>query len=401
MKLEVIDMPLNDKPYQIPQKVLDAQHQQDLNKHELNLIKAFANTSKDEVFTQNTVRAFIDFVWPIAQQKIIRCVFLPYLAFTMYFMLYLVVIKRLEAIKLEDKQFYEFTAGMFAVYDIMFKSVLFLGCFYFIFQDLRQMNSLASNPIVLWSYINIVPLGMMMFVVVWDMFFNEGNAESGELQKTLYSTTAFLVWTRVIHLMKCFTHTAHLMRMATEILYRIRWLIAFIIISLISFGFTFFYVSGSKMTSPFEGIQEMFQVLLGQYDITAFTNNYQMVLLVIVSCVNAFFIFTLLVSLSVISFAKGDRGVWSNESYQDKASLIGLYSYLLTEQAIRVPAKQYLLLATVSDCRKRGSHGGEPGQTQMAGAASDPKTVQKKTMKNIERRLTSLQSKLDRSLKEI
>lgn len=133
MKLEVIDLPLNDQPFQKPMKVLNASHHQDLNKHELNLIKAFANTSKEEVFTQNTVRAFIDFVWPIAQEKIIRCVFLPYLAFTMYFMLYLVVIKRLEDIKLEDKQFYEFTAGMFAIYDIMFKSVLFLGCFYFIF----------------------------------------------------------------------------------------------------------------------------------------------------------------------------------------------------------------------------------------------------------------------------
>lgn len=264
------------------------------------------------------------------------------------------------------------------------------------------MNSLASNPIVLWSYINIVPLGFMMFVIVWDMFFNTTDgAQTGELQKTLYSTTAFLVWTRVVHLMKCFTHTAHLMRMATEILYRIRWLIAFIVISLVSFGFTFFYVSGTKMTSPFEGVSQMFQVLLGQYDISAFTNNYQMILLVIVSCVNAFFIFTLLVSLSVISFAKGDRGVWSNESYQDKASLIGLYSYLLTDQALRIPAKQYLLLATVSDCRKRGAHAMEPGQTQLAGVANDPKQVQKKTMKNIERRLTSLQSKLDRSLKEI
>jgi hypothetical protein len=198
--------------------------------------------------------------------------FLPYLAFTLYYLLYLTVIKKLDAIKEVDLEFYQFTMDIFNTYDIMFKFILFIGCIYFIFEDLKQMKSLPSNQIVIWSYANLFPLAIMMFVVTWDMFFR-GDAKSGTvnetsgLQKTLYSTTAFLVWIRVVHLLKLFTHTSYLLRLATEILYRIRWLIAFIVISLLSFGFVFYYVDDSKNSEPIDGVKQMFHVLLGRYDI--------------------------------------------------------------------------------------------------------------------------------------
>jgi hypothetical protein len=81
------------------------------------------------------VRAYIDFMWPIAKSHIIRSVFLPYLCFIAYYLLYLVVLKNLSVMAQEDPQFYDFTSKMFNMYDKMFKFVLFLGCFYFLFQD--------------------------------------------------------------------------------------------------------------------------------------------------------------------------------------------------------------------------------------------------------------------------
>jgi hypothetical protein len=269
------------------------------------------------------------------------------------------------------------------------------------------MKSLSNNRLVLWSYANALPLAIMMFVVVWDTFFINSNYHNDVMQKTLFSMTAFLIWIRVVHLMKCFTHTAYLLRMATEILFRIRWLIAFIIISLLSFGFTFFFVDDGKLAyedslpidSPQDGIRQMFYVLLGRYDVSSFDNIYQNILLVIVTCFNAFFIFTLLISLSVMSFSKsGDNGgVWSNEAYQDKVSLIGLYSYLLEEQAVREPSKAYLLIATVTEGRKRD----QGAVTQVGGVNTDPRIVQAKTLKSIDRRLNALSSKVERTLREI
>lgn len=270
---------------------------------------------------------------------------------------------------------------------------------------------------MLWTYTNSVPLIVMMFVILWDTFYlssdlSENHRNSG-LQKILYSTTAFFIWLRVVHLLKCFTHTSYLLRMATEILYRIRWLIAFVIISLISFGFTFYFVddgkgevddNGQTIINPEDGVRQMFYVLLGRYDIQTFENVYQWILLVIVSCFNAFFFFTLLVSLSVISFSKsgGDNGgVWSNEAYQDKASLIGLYSYLLEEKAVREPSKAYLLIATLTDNNRKRAKGDITASQIGGGINSDPRIAQAKMMKSIDRRLNTLSSKVERALREI
>jgi hypothetical protein len=256
---------------------------------------------------------------------------------------------------------------------------------------------------------------MMMLVVTWDLFFTSGSQREHNvgIAKTLYSMTAFFVWIRVIHLMKCFTHTSYLLRMATEILYRIRWLIAFIVISLLSFGFTFYFVDEGKkvdgdyesaVVNPEDGIKQMFYVLLGRYDVQQFENTYQWVLLIIVTFFNAFFIFTLLIALSVMSFSKSTGsagGVWSNEAYQDKASLISLYSYLLEERAVREPCKPYLLIATVTDNKR--SLRKDPSSSQISGGlnTSDPRVAQAKMMKSIDRKLISLQGKVERALKEI
>ena len=284
---------------------------------------------------------------------------------------------------------------MFSIYDIMFKFILFIGCAYFIMQDLQQMNSLPGNQVVLWSYANVIPLAIMMFVATWDIFFKDdstGTNGTSALQKTLYSTTAFLIWTRVVHLLKIFTHTSYLLRVATEILYRIRWLIAFIVISLLSFGFVFYYVDDSTSAQPVDGVKQIFHVLLGQYDINAFANTYQTILLVIIASFNAFFIFTILIQISVGSFTKADGtqtgGVWSNEAYLDKASLMGLYSYLIEERAIRRNNNQYLTIATKIEHKKGLLRKAVPGESQLAGIQNNPRIMQVKMIKNIERRVT-------------
>lgn len=57
---------------------------------------------------------------------------------------------------------------MFTVYDILFKFILFLGCFYFLYQDFLQIKTLPNNSIVLWTYANVIPLVLMMVIIVYD-----------------------------------------------------------------------------------------------------------------------------------------------------------------------------------------------------------------------------------------
>lgn len=83
-------------------------------------------------------------------------------------MMYLMVLKKLNYIEINDSTFYEFTSGMFVVYDLLFKLILFLGCFYFLYQDFLQLKTLPGNSIILWTYANVVPLALMMVIIIYD-----------------------------------------------------------------------------------------------------------------------------------------------------------------------------------------------------------------------------------------
>jgi hypothetical protein len=190
---------------------------------------------------------------------------------------------------------------MFVIYDLLFKLILFLGCFYFFYQDFLQIKGFTNNSIVLWSYANIMPLIIMIFIIVYDTFV---DSDSPQLEKTFYSASAFFIWIRVVHLLKCFKHTAYLLRMGSEIIYRMRYLICFIVISLLAFGFTFYFLNDYASVTPSQGVAEMFLVLVGNYDSSEFNNVYLSILFVMVSCFNFFFIFTMIVALSVVSFNK-------------------------------------------------------------------------------------------------
>lgn len=140
-------------------------------------------------------------MWPHSRRLIITNLFLPYLAFILYYMVYLIVLKKLTITSETDPTFFDFTAGMFTVFDTLFKVILFLGCFYFFYQDFLQIKTFTNNPIVLWSYANIFPLMLIIFIIVYDLFIDSNNSD---LEKTFYSASSFFVWIRVIHLLKVF-----------------------------------------------------------------------------------------------------------------------------------------------------------------------------------------------------
>ena len=99
-------------------------------------------------------------------------------------MLYMMALKRLSVLSEgEDKQFYAFAESMFVLYDVMFKFVIFLGSFYFITHDLQQMGAGLGkrNQINLWAYVNIAPLGLIMFALIWDTFL---TTKSGETKRS-------------------------------------------------------------------------------------------------------------------------------------------------------------------------------------------------------------------------
>lgn len=101
VSLEVFDLPLVEDALK-PRKQALLSASRGTNEYEIKLVKALAATENSDVFQQKTVRAFVDFMWPIAKNSIIRNVFLPYLAFIAYYFIYLVMLKRLSVVAQSD-----------------------------------------------------------------------------------------------------------------------------------------------------------------------------------------------------------------------------------------------------------------------------------------------------------
>ena len=86
--------------------------------------------------------------------------------------------------------------------------------------------------------------------------------------------------------------------------------------------------------------------------------------------------------------------------------MIALYSYLLTETAVRDPAKKYLLIATVTEGRKKGALGksdnsGSSGIIKSGGNIGEMRVMQTKMLKNFDRKMNTLSSKVEKTLKDI
>jgi len=73
----------------------------------------------------------------------------------------------------------------------------------------------------------------------------------------------------------------------------------FILISLIAFGFTYYFLSEASDATPNAGVGYMFLVLVGNYDASDFNNVYLSILFVVICFFNVFFIFTMIIALSV------------------------------------------------------------------------------------------------------
>jgi len=228
----------------------------------------------------------------------VQQIFLPYLGFMTYYMLYLVVLKDLNMKQQTDPTFYEFMTDIFFVADLLFKFVLFLGCFYFAQQDFLQIRS-SNNAISIWAYANVLPLILMIFIMLYDTFI---DSESPGVERAFFSMASFFIWIRIVHLMKLFEQSSFLLRLAGKILFNLRYLLIFMAIFILGCGVTFYFLTIDNFNTPFEGIEYIFLLFSGSWAPEDFNNTYLDVLLVVVQFISIFFFTTLIISVSVHSY---------------------------------------------------------------------------------------------------
>lgn len=324
----------------------------------------------------------IDFVWPQARVEIIKNILLPYIAFMIYYMLYLVVLKDLNLKQQTEPAFYEFMTDVFFLADLLFKFVLFLGCFYFAQQDFLQIKSSRSNSISLWAYANVLPLILMIAIMLYDTFI---DSESPQVERAFFSLASFFIWIRIVHLMKLFEQSNFLLRLAGSILYNLRYLLVFLGIFILGCGVVFYFLTVEDFNSPFDGIEYIFLLFSGVWSPEDFSNGYLDVLLVVIQFITIFFFWTLLINVAA-NTVNHDKAIDENLSYQNKCAMVGLYAYLLNVRPFRDQKCKYLAIATVEEKKAK---------------KVNEKKQQAKLLKNFEKKLRALDSKVEKSFKDI
>jgi hypothetical protein len=224
----------------------------------------------------------------------------------------------------------------------------------------------------------------MIFIMLYDTFI---DSESPQMEKAFFSLASFFIWIRIMHLLKLFEQSSFLLRLSARILYNLRYLLIFMFITIIGCGVTFYFLTAEDFNTPQEGIEYIFLVFAGFYQPEDFNNVYLDVLLVIMNFIIVFFFGTLIISVAVHSYST-EKIVDENIAYKDKCAMIGLYSYMLTDKPFRDLNKKYLAIATVEE--KRG-----------AKAKGDEKKNQAKMMKNFEKRIRGLETKVEKSFKDV
>ncbi len=151
------------------------------------------------------------------------------------------------------------------------------------------------------SYINLTPMVTIIFIIVYDTFI---KPDDFFMMRGFFSVSAFLVWLRVIHLMKLFDSTAYMLRLAGNILFRMRYLIFFIMVVILGFGFTYSFLNHDDEFGALDGFEFIFNVLLGFYEPEDFSGIYQYALYLVLVMMNYFFMLTLIIALSVTALGE-------------------------------------------------------------------------------------------------
>ena len=139
-------------------------------------------------------------------------------------------------------------------------------------------------------------MSTIIFIIIWDIFVKHDDFM---MMQTFYSISAFLVWTRILHLLRLFNPTAYMLRLAGGILFKMRYLLFFMIISMFAFGYTYSFLKADDDFGAIDGFLFMFDVLLGFYSPSDFSGLFPGILYVMVLYVNYFFIVTLIIAISV------------------------------------------------------------------------------------------------------
>lgn len=223
-----------------------------------NLIEALAETDNDEIFAQDQIRVFVDFMWQGYFDAILNQLFIPFLVYFISFIAY---------------------TGYFAKHeekDISFNFVCEMACivlfgktfFTFLILEMIQIKKNGFSYFIdIW---NVIDISSLIINVVF-LYGEVSNNINNDTLQVIGSVAILLMWVKMFYWMRLFKPFSAFIRMITEIIKDVKVFLVMLLISLFAFANIIFVLNWNRIK---DGEAMIYDDLVGSPPIDAIIHAY-------------------------------------------------------------------------------------------------------------------------------
>jgi len=209
------------------------------------MIQTLAETDNDEIFAQDQIRVFVDFMWQGYYESILYQLFVPFLFYFASFIAYTGYFAKLENLEINA----EFIAKISCI-------VIFGKAFLtFLIREVIQMKSCGLAYFAdAWNLIDLLSLAINAVYVFGEVT----DGISFEVLQVVGSIAILFMWIKLFYWMRIFKPFSAFIRMITEIIMDIKVFLVMLFISLCAFANIIFVLNLNRIKTAQNPIFESY-----------------------------------------------------------------------------------------------------------------------------------------------
>lgn len=193
-------------------------------------IEELAQTSNDNIFTVESVRTSIRFLWGFYQPEIIKKIYLPYMLYFASFIIYVSLIY--------GSQYGKYgPAYIVSLYIIGYSA-------YILFMEFKQFVDQGAKyfemPSFIWNFLDILSSSLVIMFLMLDIFNDFFPLIPDMILRVFAAIATFLLWLKFFSYLRIFNKFSSFIRMIMEMFKDMSIFLAMLLLGILSFANTYY-----------------------------------------------------------------------------------------------------------------------------------------------------------------
>jgi hypothetical protein len=202
-----------------------------------DFIERLAETDNDNLFTINSVRIIVSFMWTRYFYRILNVIFIPFMVYILFFCVYVTYIYEMKVMNPESVKWY----GL----DIAFIVVILVILSFFCVLEGRQILLLKfSYFFELWNWLDISSNALNIAFIACDL-----SGVEPLVCRPLGAMAVGLIWIKLFYFLRLFSPTSNMIRMIFECCYDMGSFGFVLALAMIAWGNVFFILDVNAFNS--------------------------------------------------------------------------------------------------------------------------------------------------------